>query len=139
MSSCGWFPLSYDEIRDWVERHHDRLPKSVAELSAFPVPFRTVIVNYVSPQQRTLFWEEHPRTFLDPRSGLTPDQRKFVAVAVPFLRGIFGSPLAEGQATRDRWRGECATSSPESSALQSLAWSDRRNRPRDCRYQRALD
>lgn len=99
MTSCGWFPLSYDEIRDWVERHHDRLPKTVAELSAFPVAFRKVIVNYVSPQQRTVFWEEHLRTFLDPRSGLTPEQRKFVAEAIPFLGGIFGSPLAEGQAT----------------------------------------
>jgi len=97
MSSCGWFPLRHDEIFAWVEQHRDTLPTTVAELSTFPVPFRKVIVNYVEPEQRTRFWEEHLRTFLEPQSDLTADQRAFVAETIPLLAGIFGSPLAEAQ------------------------------------------
>lgn len=98
MGSCGWFPLPYDEILAWVEQHHDTLPTSLAELSAFPVAFRKVIVNYVAPEQRTRFWEEHLRTFLEPHAGLTPDQRAFVAETIPLLSGIFASPLPDAQA-----------------------------------------
>src|SRR4051812_8993658 len=98
MSSCGWFPLPYDEILAWVKQHRDTLPTTLAELSAFPVPFRKVIVNYVSPEQRTRFWEEHLRTFLEPDSDLTAEQRAFVEETIPLLREIFGKPLAEAQA-----------------------------------------
>ncbi len=98
MGSCGWFPLHNDEILAWVEQHRDALPTSLAELSAFPVAFRKVIVNHVGPEQRTRFWEEHLRTFLDPHAGLTPDQQAFVTETIPLLSGIFGSPLPDAQA-----------------------------------------
>ena len=98
MGSCAWFPLPYDEILAWAEQHRDTLPTTLAELSAFPVAFRRVIVNYVGPEQRTRFWEEHLRSFLEPNAGLTPDQRTFVAETIPLLAGIFGSTLAEAQA-----------------------------------------
>jgi hypothetical protein len=98
MASCGWFPLPHNEILAWVEQHRDILPTTLGELSAFPVAFRKVIVNYVSPEQRTRFWEEHLRSFLEPSAGLTPDQRTFVAETIPLLAGILGSPLNEAQA-----------------------------------------
>ena len=99
MTSCGWFPLSPDEIRDWVEQHKETLPTTLAELVTFPIPFRKVIVNYVSPEQRTRFWEEHLRTFLQPESELSVEQRGFVAEAIPMLPEIFGSPTrADAQA-----------------------------------------
>jgi hypothetical protein len=98
MSSCGWFPLPHNEIVEWVEQHRDALPTTLAELSTFPVPFRKVIVNSVGSEQRTRFWEEHLRTFLEPHAGLTAEQRAFVAEAIPLLAGIFGSQLAEAQA-----------------------------------------
>ena len=47
MASCGWFPLSYDEIVAWIEQHRDALPTTLDELSALPVAFRRVIVNHV--------------------------------------------------------------------------------------------
>lgn len=99
MGSCGWFPLSYDEIMAWVQQHHDTLPTTLAELSAYPVPFRKIIVNSVSPERRLRFWEEHLLTFLEPSAGLRPEQREFVAETIPLLADIFGSPLAEAQAT----------------------------------------
>ena len=99
MTSCGWFPLPYDEIVAWVEEHRDALPTTLAELSTFPVAFRKVIVNAVPPERRTRFWEEHLRTFLEPRAGLTAEQRAFVAETVPLLHDIFERPLLEAQAT----------------------------------------
>ena len=58
--SCGWFPLPYDEIVAWVKGHDDELPRTLAELSTFPVAFRRVIVNYVSHERRTMFWGPSP-------------------------------------------------------------------------------
>jgi hypothetical protein len=34
MASCGWLPLSYDEIVAWIEQHRDTLPITLDELSA---------------------------------------------------------------------------------------------------------
>jgi hypothetical protein len=98
MGSCGWFPLPYDEIVSWVEEHRDTLPTTLAELATFPVAFRRVIVNAVSPEQRTRFWQEHLATFLAPDAGLTQEQCALVAETIPLLPDIFGSPLPEAQA-----------------------------------------
>jgi len=97
MASCGWFPLRHDEILAWVEEHRDGLPTTLAELSIFPVPFRRVIVNYVGHEQRTKFWQEHLRTFLELSAGLTADQRVFVEETILLLPGIFASPVEEAQ------------------------------------------
>jgi hypothetical protein len=109
VASCGWFPLSNREIREWVEQHHDMLPTTLAELSAFPVPFRKVIVNSATPEQRTFFWEEHLRTFLDSDADLTADQRVFLEETIPLLANLFASPVAEAQtkmlSLEDRMRG----------------------------------
>ncbi|MEP6619404.1 MAG: hypothetical protein ABJE47_08815 [bacterium] len=96
--SCGWFPLPYEEIVAWVERHASELPQTLAELSRYPTAFRRVIVNRVSPELRTLFWSDHVRTFLDADAALTAEQRAFLEGALGELPGIIGSPLVEGQA-----------------------------------------
>ena len=107
--SCGWFPLPHEEIVAWVEAHADALPRTLGELSAFPIAFRRIIVNYVSAEQRTMFWQEHLRTFLGPDSTLTEEQRVFVEEAIGKLPDIFASPLAEAQSKmrplEDRMRG----------------------------------
>jgi hypothetical protein len=95
--SCGWFPLPYDEIVAWVEAHADELPRSLAELSKFPVAFRRVIVNYVSVERRTQFWQDHLRTFLAPESSLSGEQQAFVVEAIELLPDIFASPLTEAR------------------------------------------
>ena len=96
--SCGWFPLPYDEIVAWVEAHADDLPRSLAELSAFPIAFRRVIVNHVPAERRTQFWQDHLRTFLTPESTLSQEQRTFVEQAIERLPDIFASALADAQA-----------------------------------------
>ena len=45
MASCGWVPIPHDEILAWVEQQRESLPTTLAELSAFPVAFRKVIVR----------------------------------------------------------------------------------------------
>jgi hypothetical protein len=96
--SCGWFPLSHEEIVAWVTDHADELPRTLAELSAFPTPFRRIIVNRVSPERRTMFWQEHLRTFLGPESGLGVEQRVFVEEMIQRLPDLFTNPLADAQA-----------------------------------------
>lgn len=96
--SCGWFPLRYDEILAWVDGHVDQLPRTLAELNAYPVAFRRVIVNRVGPEQRTRFWREHLLTFLNPDSMLTSEQRAFVQEIVGELPDIFANSLVDVQA-----------------------------------------
>jgi hypothetical protein len=98
MGSCGWFPLPRAEIVSWVEEHRDTLPTTLPELSAYPVAFRTVIVNSVSVDQRTRFWEAHLRSFLEPQAGLTSQQCAFIADTIPLLSDIFGRSAPEAQA-----------------------------------------
>ena len=89
--------MRHDEILEWVEAHRDSLPTTVAELAVFPVAFRRVIVNFVSNEQRTRFWQEHLQSFLGPGSSLSADQRTFVEATIGGLPGVFGSPLPEAQ------------------------------------------
>jgi hypothetical protein len=97
--TCGWFPLSHEEIVAWVEAHADDLPRSVAELSTFPIAFRRVIVDHVSAERRARFWQDHLRTFLGPESPLTGEQRAFVEDAIERLPDLFASPHADAQHT----------------------------------------
>ena len=96
--SCGWFPMKHEDIVAWVEAHRDTLPTTLAELSAFPVPFRKVIVNSVSPEARTSFWREHLTSFIGPDSALTPDQQALVRDAIAELPLLFTGARAEFEA-----------------------------------------
>ena len=96
--SCGWFPMNHRDILAWVESHRDTLPRTLAELSEFPVAFRKVIVNYVSPEARTAFWREHLTTFIGADSALTEDQQTLVRDAIVELPMMFNSSREEGQA-----------------------------------------
>ena len=95
--SCGWFPLPYDEILAWVEQHRDSLPTTLAELSAYPIAFRKVIVNYVPHEQRSRFWQDHLRTFLEGDADLNGEQRAFVEELIDGFPDLFAHPLAEFQ------------------------------------------
>lgn len=106
--SCGWFPMKHDEIVAWVDAHSDALPQTLAELSQFPVAFRKVIVNRVSPERRTAFWQEHLATFIGPDSTLTPEQQDLVRDASDQLPRLFSGSRDEfedgAKALEDRMR-----------------------------------
>jgi hypothetical protein len=92
--SCGWFPMRHDEIVAWVEAHRSELPKTLAELATFPIPFRKVIVNTASVEQRIAFWHEHFLTFVGPTSSLTVAQQALVTDAIDWLPELFdGTPI----------------------------------------------
>ena len=90
--------MKHDDIVAWVEAHRDTLPTTLAELSAFPVPFRKVIVNYVSPDARTAFWREHLTSFIGADSTLSPDQQMLVRDAIDDLPLMFSGPRQEFEA-----------------------------------------
>ena len=106
--SCGWFPMKHHEIERWVESHRDTLPTTLAEISMFPIPFRKVIVNAVSPEARTSLWREHLESFVGPDSALTEDQRQLVRDAIDTLPAMFDGPREDAldrvKALEDRMR-----------------------------------
>lgn len=92
MSSCGWFPMSQQEIRAWLHRHPEALPQTLDELARFPVAFRRVMINVVAPDVRVRLWREHLETFLRPESALSEPQRQMVAAAIPRLPDLLAAP-----------------------------------------------
>jgi len=92
--------MRHEEIVAWVEAHRANLPRTVAELAAFPIPFRKVIVNSASTEQRIAFWREHLQSFLGASSPLGPDQQALVTDAIAELPIIFGGdrPIFESRA-----------------------------------------
>lgn len=79
-------------IRAWVESHRHELPTTPAGLSAFPIPFRTVIVNFVSPELRTALWLEHLATNVGEASTLSPEQQEFVTATAAKLPTLMSAP-----------------------------------------------
>ena len=92
MSGCHWFPLNHNEIRAWLARHPEALPRNLAELARFPIPFRKVMVNAVPQEVRVALWQEHLETFLQPTSDITPAQREFLRATLPRLSGLLSAP-----------------------------------------------
>lgn len=92
MSSCGWSPLSNQQIRAWLDRHPEALPRRLADLVAYPVSFRRVMVNAVSPEVRVALWREHLESFLVADSPLNVPQKEFVAATIPRLSELFAAP-----------------------------------------------
>ncbi|MEP6493392.1 MAG: hypothetical protein ABJF01_11985 [bacterium] len=101
MSSCGWFPLSYEQIVAWVEHHRNDLPRTLAELSRFPSAFRKVIVNSVDRDVRVSLWREHLESFLNADSPLNDEQRVFVRESIDLLPVLFTPPFPN--ATMVEW------------------------------------
>jgi hypothetical protein len=52
MGNCDWFPMSREEIRAWVGRHPEALPRTLADLAAYPMAFRSVMVAMVASDVR---------------------------------------------------------------------------------------
>ncbi|MES2176287.1 MAG: bacteriocin fulvocin C-related protein [Gemmatimonadota bacterium] len=90
--------MRHEEIVAWVEAHRDKLPRTLAELSTFPIPFRKVVVNAASHEQRLSFWREHFRTFTGEDSSLNAEQRAFVLEASEMLPELFGGTRESFQA-----------------------------------------
>jgi hypothetical protein len=104
--SCGWFPMRRDEIVDWVKAHERELPTTLAELAAFPVPFRKVIVTSISPALRTTFWGEHLATFVSDESDLSPEQKAFVSASSIQLPALLANPAPNP--TMSAWEADAA-------------------------------
>lgn len=92
MSSCSWSPMDPRQIREWIDKHPEALPQQLADLAAFPMAFRRVMVNVVTPEVRAQLWREHLETFLQPDSGLTELQREFVRETMPRLSQLLAAP-----------------------------------------------
>jgi hypothetical protein len=84
--------MRHDEIKAWVEAHRDSLPTTLAELALFPIPFRKVIVNFVSPNARTALWREHLASFIGETSELSSEQQAFVAEASTNIPTLLAAP-----------------------------------------------
>ena len=92
MSSCSWFPMNQRQIRDWLAKHPEALPRTLADLERFPMAFRRVMINVVTPETRLALWREHLEGFLKTDSTLTEPQRQIVKETIPQLPELFAAP-----------------------------------------------
>jgi hypothetical protein len=92
MSSCEWFPMSRSQIREWLERHPEAMPHELADLAVFPMPFRRVMVNAVSPQVRLVLWRQHLESFLGASSVFAEPQQRMIAWAIQRLPEVLAAP-----------------------------------------------
>ena len=90
--SCDWFPMRREDIRAWVVAHKDELPTTLAGLAVYPIPFRKVILSFVSHDQRIALWREHLATFDAGGSALSADQKAFVAESSAQLPALLSAP-----------------------------------------------
>ncbi|MES2125188.1 MAG: hypothetical protein V4503_10930 [Gemmatimonadota bacterium] len=86
------FQEEFEAAFTWVEAHRDALPVDLAALSAYPMQFRRVIVNHVSPEIRAAMWCDHLRSFLGPHSELSGDDQAFLQDLIADLPVAFIGP-----------------------------------------------
>ena|SRR5437870_6697841 len=92
MGSCDWSPLSPAQVRAWVERHPEALPRSLADLDRFPMLFRKIMLTMVAPAVRLRLWSEHLEALLRTEQELNARQRAFIETTISELPQIFGAP-----------------------------------------------
>ncbi len=92
MSSCEWFPMSRKQIQEWVDRHPEAMPNNLADLAVFPMPFRRVMVNSVSPEIRLRLWRQHLESFLGESSIFAEQQQRMIAWAIQRLPDVLAAP-----------------------------------------------
>ena len=85
--SCDWFPIPRREIDDWVATHRATLPRTLAGLSEYPIPFRKAIVQALPPEIVASLWREHLLSFTDTAD---PEQNQAVLEAADAIAIIFG-------------------------------------------------
>jgi hypothetical protein len=112
--------MSQQEIRAWLDRHPDALPQTLDELARFPVAFRRVLINAVTPDVRVRLWREHLETFLRSESVLSEPQRRMVAAAIPRLPDLLAAPAPNPVIIE--WERQIATvfSRPEAARVFAL-------------------
>ena len=106
--ACGWGPIGYERIIAWVRAHEAELPRTLDELTRFPVAFRRVIVNAVPAETRLAMWRSHLESFVGSDSPLTADQQTLVNDVIRDLPALFGGTRSEfesrARAMEDRMR-----------------------------------
>jgi hypothetical protein len=91
------FQMHFEAAIKWVDAHRDALPGDLAALSAYPMQFRRVIVNNVSPEIRAAMWCDHLRSFLGPKSELSNDDQAFLQNLIADLPAAFVGPSETAQ------------------------------------------
>lgn len=86
------FQMQFEAAIEWVDAHRDALPGDLVALSAYPMQFRRVIVNSVSPEIRAAMWCDHLRSFLEPDSELSDDDQAFLQNLIAELPAAFIGP-----------------------------------------------
>jgi hypothetical protein len=88
--SCSWIPP--EERRravEWVAANHDALPRTLAELSRFPMFYRTLIVGALPGDARLSLWREHLMAQVGDDSALDAAQQAFVRETCDVLPELF--------------------------------------------------
>lgn len=85
--------LEYDEIVSWVLAHREVLSAGLSTIVTYPISFRKVIVDMMSPAQRLTVWRQHLAAAAA-APELSEAQRVVVLETAAELAKIFSSPIA---------------------------------------------
>jgi len=84
-----WAPLGPDEIAAWIDSHRETLPRSLNEVSKYPMDVRIFIAAALPPAPRTALWREHIEIFKSDEYELTSEQRRTVDYILENLSRMF--------------------------------------------------
>jgi hypothetical protein len=99
--------MSHGQIRAWLARHPEAMPRRLDDLARFPMAFRRVMMTQVTPDVRLRLWREHLETFLQAGSALTEPQRRMVEMTIPKLPELLAAPAPNP--VMSEWEARAAT------------------------------
>jgi len=111
--------MSQRQIREWLARHPEALPRTLSDLVPFPMEFRRVMVGEVARETRVRLWREHLESFLRADSPLTAAQRQVVSDTIPNLHALFAAPAPNPTALE--WEQKIATAFTRQEAAHVFA------------------
>ncbi|MEU2789947.1 bacteriocin fulvocin C-related protein [Streptomyces sp. NPDC007100] len=72
----GRAPAFAEQAGAWAEQNTDRLPRTYAELIAYPMTYRRAIYARLTPEEASRIWQEHLKHYRSGRPGLTGEQAR---------------------------------------------------------------
>jgi len=83
------------KVSDWVVAHAAALPRTLSELSSYPIEYRRVIFDHLTVEQKVKAWRDHLETFMEPGAGLSAVQKAFLeAMRAKLGPATFASSVA---------------------------------------------
>lgn len=110
------------QAADWVQAHKSALPKTLAEVAAFPTAYRHAIVNALPPETRADLWRARLTEVLS--RSLTDAQRDVVREGLEIVRPELYAPEPRKYRVPDQWKARAHAAFANGNAKYITALAD---------------